>query len=188
MAVHASAGRRGDPWCALNATAAVSCQNMAQGEAYKGYLVNPGKINPDNGICYVNNLTLTMRDGTKLVANVFLPKITSPGQTFPSILFVNSWSLPDWEHVGQAYRLAKDGYVVMAYATRGWFKSEGLISAAAPDDILDVSDIVDWLGANVPMDSRNLAASRPSWPCRPGPIWRNSSAFKIPRTSLCLTC
>lgn len=139
--------------------AAVTCQPVPAGKTYNGYLTNPGQINPENGTCFVNNLTVTTHDGVKLTANVFLPKVTYPGQKFPTIIMVNSWVCPDWEYIGQAYKLAKDGYIVYEYATRGWWKSEGLTSVASPDDIKDITDIVDWLGANVPMDQNNIAIS-----------------------------
>lgn len=145
--------------CASTSWAAVTCQAVAPGEAYKGYLTSPGKISPTDGTCWVNNLTVVTHDGLKLTANVFLPKISTPGQTFPTIIMVNSWVMPDWEYLGQAARLARDGYIVYEYASRGWWKSEGLTSVASPDDIKDVSSVVDWLGANVPMDSNNLAIS-----------------------------
>lgn len=145
--------------CAISASAAITCQPVAPGEVYTGYLTKPGKINPDNGTCWVNNLSVTTHDGVKLTANVFLPKITSPDQKFPTIIMVNSWVCPDWEYIGQAYRLAKDGYIVIEYASRGWWKSEGITSVASPDDIQDVSDIVDWLGENVPVDQANIGIS-----------------------------
>lgn len=144
---------------AVSASAAITCQPVAPGEAYTGYLTSPGKINPDNGTCFVNKLSLTTHDGVKLTANIFLPRISSPDQKFPTIIMVNSWVCPDWEYIGQAYKLAKDGYIVIEYASRGWWKSEGITSVASPDDIKDVSDIVDWLGANVPVDQANIAIS-----------------------------
>jgi len=145
--------------CAVSASAAITCEPLAAGETYKGYLASPGKINPDNGTCWVNKLSITTHDGVKLTANVFLPKISSPDQKIPTIIMVNSWVCPDWEYIGQAYRLAKDGYMVIEYASRGWWKSEGITSVASPDDIKDVSDIVDWLGANTPVDPDNIAIS-----------------------------
>ncbi len=145
--------------CAVSASAAITCQPLAAGETYQGYLASPGKINPDNGTCWVNKLSITTHDGVKLTANVFLPRITSPDQKIPTIIMVNSWVCPDWEYIGQAYRLAKDGYMVIEYASRGWWKSEGITSVASPDDIKDVSDIVDWLGANTPVDPDNIAIS-----------------------------
>jgi predicted acyl esterase len=145
--------------CAASASAAIACQAVAPGGVYTGYLTSPGKINPDNGTCFVNKLSLTTHDGVKLTANVFLPKITRPDQRFPTIIMVNSWTMPDWEYIGQAYKLAKDGYIVIGYATRGWWKSEGITNVASPDDIKDVSDVVDWLSANVPVDQGNIAIS-----------------------------
>lgn len=139
--------------------AAVQCQPTAAGEVYVSFLTSPGKISPYDGTCWVDGIKITTHDGLKLTANVFLPKITSVGQKFPTIVMVNSWSMPNWEYIGQAQRLAKDGYIVFEYASRGWFNSEGMIGVASPDDIRDTSTMVDWLSSNVPMDGNNLAIS-----------------------------
>jgi len=141
------------------ALAAVQCQPTAAGEVYVSFLTSPGKISPYDGTCWVDGIKITTHDGLKLTANVFLPKITSAGQKFPTIVMVNSWSMPNWEYIGQAQRLAKDGYIVFEYASRGWFNSEGMIGVASPDDIRDTSTMVDWLSSNVPMDGNNLAIS-----------------------------
>lgn len=142
-----------------SAFAGVTCQPTAPGEVYVGFLTSPGKISPYDGTCWVNGLTVTTRDGLKLTANVFLPKITSAGQKFPTVIMVNSWVMPDWEYIGQAQRLAKDGYIVLEYASRGWWQSEGMIGVASPDDTNDVSSVVDWLSGNVPTDMNNIAIS-----------------------------
>ena len=52
----------------------------------------------------VDGIKITTHDGLKLTANVFLPKITSVRQKFPTIVMVNSWSMPNWEYIGQAQR------------------------------------------------------------------------------------
>ncbi|WP_374594171.1 CocE/NonD family hydrolase [Aquabacterium sp.] len=139
--------------------AGVSCQPVAAGEVFVSPITNPGKISPTDGTCWVNNLKISMADGVKLTANVFLPKITSPDQKFPTIIMTNSWVCPDWEYIGQAQRLARDGYIVLEYASRGWWGSEGQIRVAAPEDIQDVSTLFDWMAANVPMDTANVATS-----------------------------
>lgn len=141
------------------AFAAVECKPTAAGETYVSFLTSPGKISPYDGTCWVNDITVTTHDGLKLTANVFLPKITSAGQKFPTIIMINSWVMPEWEYIGQAQRLAKQGYIVLEYASRGWWKSEGLVGTASPDDSKDVSSVVDWLSANVPTDMNNLGIS-----------------------------
>lgn len=147
---------------ALGASAAfagVACEPVAAGEVFISNITSPGKISPTDGTCWVNNLKLPTHDGLKLVANVFLPKITSPNQKFPTIIMVNSWVCPDWEYIGQAQRLARDGYIVLEYASRGWWGSEGEVRVAAPEDIQDVTSIFDWMSANLPMDTNNVGIS-----------------------------
>jgi predicted acyl esterase len=105
-------------------------------------------------------VTITSFDGTKLAANLFLPRRTSSTQTFPTIVMIASWAAPGRiEYIGQQQRLAKDGYVVASYSARGFWLSEGLIGAAAPEDVRDVSSVIDWLQANAPVDAGNIAAS-----------------------------
>ncbi|MEW9898473.1 CocE/NonD family hydrolase [Chitinivorax sp. PXF-14] len=146
--------------CASLAHAGVNCQPTAAGEPYLSYLTSPGKVSPYDGTCWINNLTLTSWDGTKLTANLFLPKRTSATQKFPTVVMVSSWAAADFfEYIGQSYRLAKDGYVVLSYTARGFYLSGGQVEVAGPQDIRDVSSSLDWLAANTPADMNNLAVS-----------------------------
>lgn len=122
---------------------------------------SPGIISPLDGTCWVPNVTITSFDGTKLAANVFLPKgAGSSTQKFPGIVMIGSWGAPGrLEYVGQQHRLAKDGYIVSSYSARGFFLSEGVINVASRDDVRDVSSALDWMQANTPLDMQNVAAS-----------------------------
>ncbi|MBB5019549.1 putative acyl esterase [Chitinivorax tropicus] len=141
------------------AQAMISCQPVKPGEKFVSPIVNPGKISPIDGTCWVNKLTLTAFDDAKLTANVFLPRITRVDQRFPAIIMVNSWALADFEYLGQAARLARDGYVVYSYSTRGFWQSEGQVEVAGPQDIRDVSSALDWLQAHAPVDMKNVGIS-----------------------------
>ncbi|WP_137938353.1 CocE/NonD family hydrolase [Chitinivorax sp. B] len=139
--------------------AMVSCQPVKPGEVFVSPITNPRKISPVDGTCWVNQLSLTTYDGAKLTANVFLPRITHAAQRFPAVVMINSWALADFEYLGQAARLARDGYVVYSYSTRGFWQSEGQVEVAGPQDIRDVSTALDWLQSNVPVDMNNVGIS-----------------------------
>ncbi|NRF71826.1 CocE/NonD family hydrolase [Aquincola sp. S2] len=142
------------------AHAELACTPVAPGEIFIGNLANPGKINPHDGTCWLNNLRITAWDGTQLTANVFLPRRTSAGQKFPAVVMVSSWAVTDlFEYLGQSYRLAKDGYVVLSYTTRGFWLSGGQIEVAGPEDVKDASSALDYLALQTPTDMGKVAMS-----------------------------
>ena len=53
---------------ALPARAQLACTPVAPGEVFLGNLAAPGKINPQDGTCWINNLRITSWDGTQLTA------------------------------------------------------------------------------------------------------------------------
>jgi len=121
---------------------------------------SPGIVSPIDGTCWLPAVTITSFDGTKLAANLFLPRRTRATQKFPTVLMIGSFGAPGRiEYVGQQQRLAKDGYVVASYTARGFYLSEGVIGGAGPQDVRDVSSAIDWLLANAPVDPENIAAS-----------------------------
>ncbi|MBB1604821.1 CocE/NonD family hydrolase [Variovorax sp. UMC13] len=121
---------------------------------------SPGIVSPIDGTCWLPAVTITSFDGTQLAANLFLPRRTRATQKFPTVLMIGSFGAPGRiEYVGQQQRLAKDGYVVASYTARGFYLSEGVIGGAGPQDVRDVSSVIDWLLANAPVDPDNIATS-----------------------------
>ncbi|WP_407655446.1 CocE/NonD family hydrolase [Burkholderia alba] len=142
--------------------AAVSCRPATPLEAavYTTPFQFPGVTSPRDGTCWINNLAVTASDGTRLTANLSLPKITRPDQTFPTIVMIASWAASDFfEYLGQQQKLAQDGYIVLSYTPRGFYLSGGTVQVAGPQDVKDVSTAVDWVTANAPADPDRLAAS-----------------------------
>jgi predicted acyl esterase len=120
----------------------------------------PGVISPHDGTCFLHAPTVTMRDGKRLTANVFLPAGANGGERFPAVVFPSSWAAADFfEYVGQQHRLARDGYVALAYTARGFWGSEGMVGVASEQDVADFSSIVDWLQANAPADPQKIGAA-----------------------------
>ena len=79
---------------------------------------------------FIRNLRIPMLDGVILQANLFIPTSRVPDQPLPTVLFANSWTLNEYEYFIQARNLAKRGYAVLSYATRGFGGSGGKVSVA----------------------------------------------------------
>ncbi|MER7277797.1 CocE/NonD family hydrolase [Dactylosporangium sp. NPDC000244] len=98
--------------------------------------------------------------GVTLKANVVAPADTAK---HPAIVFPSSWGLNDLEYLAQAGALAGRGYVVVSYTPRGWWASGGEIDTAGPQDLADLSKIVDWTIANTAADPARIGAAGVSY-------------------------
>lgn len=108
---------------------------------------------------YDGDINYPSYDGTNLNANIFVPNAAYAGETFPAIMFLNSWALDNNEYVAQAISFANQGYVVFSYSSRGWGTSGGMVNVAGPKDMEDFSASLDWLLANAPVDPDNIGVS-----------------------------
>ncbi|TGM74976.1 alpha/beta fold hydrolase [Leptospira bouyouniensis] len=108
----------------------------------------------DGSFTFNDNISFLSNDGVKITGNLFIPKSgTGP---FPAIIFVNSWALNEYEYIVPAAKLAKKGYVVFSYNTRGFGTSGGHINVAGPKDMEDLSKGIDFLLANAPVNASNI--------------------------------
>lgn len=108
----------------------------------------------DGSFTFNDNISFLSNDGVKITGNLFIPKSgTGP---FPAVIFVNSWALNEYEYIVPAAKLAKKGYVVFSYNTRGFGTSGGLINVAGPKDMEDLSKGIDFLLANAPVNPTNI--------------------------------
>lgn len=101
---------------------------------------------------------VTARDGTRLVASVWIPSGEGP---FPALVMVHSWMLSRLQcDLLYAAPFARRGYVVLTYTCRGWGGSGGQVCCGAPDkELCDLEDMLDWLtGAEqgFPVDTERL--------------------------------
>ncbi len=103
---------------------------------------------------YINSQGST--EAATIAANILIPVAVKDGQTFPAIIFPNSWACEEHEYIAQAIHFAKKGYIVLSYSQRGWGLSGGEVQLGSPDDWTDFSAIVDWLIANSPVDASNI--------------------------------
>lgn len=147
---------------AAPARAGVTCRpaTVAEAAAYSTPLAMPGVVSPRDGTCFVNGLAVTARDGVQLTANVFLPAGAGAGGRFPAVILIGSWASADFfEYLGAQQRLARAGYVALAYTARGFWGSGGVVEVAGPRDVADVSSAVDWLLAQTPADPARVGAA-----------------------------
>ena len=109
------------------------------------------------------NLKIETFDSKKIAAQIYVPKqYCFPGLR-PAIIFANSWTRPESQYEAQAKKFANKGYLVLGYATRGFGNSEGQASGAGPNDIKDVSTIIDWLEANTLVDPERVGMTGVSY-------------------------
>lgn len=108
------------------------------------------------------DFTVTSWDETKLAASVWIPKDATP---VPAILITNGWNNRHDRAIELRFaeRYANQGYVVLAWTSRGWGNSEGEIELDGPAEQNDTKTMIDLLAAksdewHVQMDSTCPAA------------------------------
>ncbi|MFF1820462.1 CocE/NonD family hydrolase [Kribbella sp. NPDC058245] len=95
--------------------------------------------------------------GIQIGAVVLTPTGQGSGP-FPLVVMPSSWGVPNLEYVGQGAKLAKSGFQVISYSSRGFWDSGGGIDIAGPPTVADVSKVIDWAALNTPADTNKVAA------------------------------
>jgi predicted acyl esterase len=108
---------------------------------------------------YRQKIDIHGADGTRICANLFAPQTANPEQVFPAIILINSWMMDKHQYVLQARRFARNGYIVLSYSARGWGKSSGFVDVGGPNDMSDLSAVIDWLIGNAPVDPDNIGTA-----------------------------
>lgn len=75
--------------------------------------------------------TVPSWDGTPLGVFVIEPQDAGGGK-YPLLVMPSSWAVPSVEYVGVAQSLAKRGYVVISYSSRGFWESGGPSTSPGP--------------------------------------------------------
>ena len=103
---------------------------------------------------------LEMLDKVKLTYTYFIPKNLGDKKA-PTVVMPCPWG---W--LAEVYlltqlpqELAKEGFIVMMYTSRGFWDSEGLVDLGGPADVKDFKFVVDWMEANLPIDTDRLGTS-----------------------------
>ncbi|GIH89595.1 CocE/NonD family hydrolase [Planobispora siamensis] len=123
----------------------------------------PVRTAGDTAAPSIRFVTVTGAGGTKLAANVVAPGGRNGGRRHPVIVLPTSWSVPQVEYLVQAQKMARAGYVVVSYNTRGFWQSGGKIDVAGPRDVADASKVIDWTLRNTPADPRRVGMAGVSY-------------------------
>lgn len=91
--------------------------------------------------------------GVTLATDVTLP---TGGGSHPLVVMPASWNANASEYAQIAKRLAAAGFVVVAYAQRGFPPSTGQIDAAGTRTQHDVSTVIDWALTHTPADQARI--------------------------------
>lgn len=97
---------------------------------------------PIYDVRYLYDLKVPMRDGTRLSADVYMPR---EGGSFPTMLLRTPYETTLEMHIEWAVWWSKRGYAVCIVDDRGRFESEGVFYAYH-DDGRDGHDTIEWVG------------------------------------------
>lgn len=113
----------------------------------------------ESDVKWIPSFSITSHDSVKLKAQLWEPSFSNfPGKR-PVVIFINSWGLNKNQYDGPARKLAKKGYVVLSYATRGFGGSGGTVKVAGDEDIKDLSTVIDWLLENTRAHPEKIASA-----------------------------
>jgi len=88
--------------------------------------------------------TITSWDGTRIRAREFEPDGEGP---FPAVLMTHGWGgdRTSSRITRVADRYASNGYVVLAYDSRGFGESDGEVGVDGPKEVRDARHLITWL-------------------------------------------
>lgn len=105
-------------------------------------------------------ITLTSSDGVRIKGIVFLPPGMKPGERRPGIAFAAAWNGGAEQNSVPAYQLARRGYVVVSYTTRGTgLDGDGKIDMGGPKDLADMSAVIDTMVERYGADPARIGAA-----------------------------
>lgn len=81
-------------------------------------------------------------DGTTIATTVFEP--ATDGE-FPAVLATHGWGGSRDQNFGEGETYAAGGYVLLTYDSRGFGESGGEVGVDGPNEVRDVSALLDWL-------------------------------------------
>ena len=121
--------------------------------AYRG-ISNHGDKSPVAGGVGSQRTVTIPTDGAQLSAQVLTP--AHPDGRAPLIVMPASWGQPATEYHAVATGFASAGYVVVAYAQRGFPASTGSVDFGGPATQHDVKAVVDWALAHTTSDPARI--------------------------------
>lgn len=91
--------------------------------------------------------------GARLAAEVLTPRATHDA---PLVVMPGGWGSPATQYRAVAQDFARRGYVVVAYAQRGFSTSTGEADFAGTDSQRDASAVITWALAHTPADPKRI--------------------------------
>jgi pimeloyl-ACP methyl ester carboxylesterase len=127
--------------------------------------------------------TLTMADGTKIAATLWLPGGTVPAGGWPALVLFHGLggSREDMNKLAQLAFLPSEKYAVLAYDARGHGQSGGLIGIDGPNEISDVKAMFAWLRDRPDVSDTKIGAFGISY--GGGEVW-NSLVTGVPWSAI----
>ena len=106
---------------------------IAQGFYSAAQAAGVGDLTPGGFAVKWEELAIIGDGGVRLKAVVAYPKAgAAEAARFPVVVLCNSWVMNWWEYAVKQQEWAAAGYVVLMYVARGWWESEGEVTAAGP--------------------------------------------------------
>lgn len=105
-------------------------------------LLNQGVFPQSDAYTSNDDIQITADYGITLAVNIFVPNGLQGLE--PAVIFINSWGLNDYEYLQQAADLTEKDYIVLSYSSRGWGEFGGVIATAGPEDVTDLSSVIDY--------------------------------------------
>jgi len=116
------------------------------GAAFASGMADAAAAQADDANYETEDLRIESWDGTELACTLFTPTDAAPGSApYPSMLMTHGWGGDRSEAMGPEL-FASEGYVVLAYDSRGFGESGGEAGSDGPNEVKDAERLVTWLG------------------------------------------
>lgn len=114
----------------------------------------------DNAYLIVSSRYLTMRDGTQIAVELFLPRHLTTGDKVPAVVeFTRYWRNFETNFITEIdTNYSKKGFAHVTVDVRGSGASEGVWDFYSPREIGDYKEVIDWV-VSQPWSDGNIAVS-----------------------------
>lgn len=104
--------------------------------------VRSGEFFTEEGAFTAQDVTIESFDGTEIAGTVYEPDAAGP---HPAVLTTHGWGMSKAFLRCTAAMYADNGYVVLAYDSRGYGDSGGEVQVNGPKEVSDARALIDWL-------------------------------------------
>jgi len=115
---------------------------VAAGAGALSAVSNPVVAQESEGAFTTERVEIESFDGTTIVATLYDPGRSEPQ---PAVMMTHGWGGTRQDRDPQASLYASNGYVALAYDSRGFGESDGEVSSTGPNEQRDAAALVTWL-------------------------------------------